>query len=461
MKKKIKIISVIAVVIIMVAYSIYAYLQPMAVETRTLQAEDSEITFTESGIVVHSGEKAVYPLAPGEIVSVLVKEGDMVTEGQVLAELATEVLDNQISQAASALEGYKAQSAGAETEHEVNVQNLKASRAGLVGQLKALSAQSGTTDQRALEQLLQRQSKEIYDQGLLDLEKNKELLDLGVISQSEFTGFEQLVQSYEANYLQSQIGATGGGDAYQGSRSALNAQIAAIDATLELDTLSNTKAYYEAMVASGEAAYEALRSQGNLYNITSPVGGVVNSVTIENTNMVSGMEPAFIVQGDGDVQVEVKVSTRDISTVAVGDQVRLILDQRTGDLELTGTISYIASNAVVEISPLGIEERKVMVYIDPENGEQLGAGYEVDTKFTVFSEGNKLVVPNSALYKIDGEDTVMVIKEGQAVEVAVTLGYELTGETIVEVGLAEGDRIIIDLDESDLKPGKNVTSSNE
>ena len=461
MKKKIKIISVIVVVLIMVAYGIYAYLQPMAVETKTVQAQDSAITFTESGVVVHSGEKAIYPLAPGEIFSVLVKEGDVVTQGQVLAELDTEVLDNQISQAASALEGYKAQLAGAETEHQVSVQNLKASRAGLVGQIRALNAQAGTTDQRALEQLLKDQSKAIYDQGLLDLEKNKALLELGIISQSELTAFEQLVQSYEANYLQSQIGASGGGDAYQGSKSALNAQIAAIDATLELDTLSTTKAYYQAMIDSGQAAYEALRSQGDLYNITSPVAGVVNSVTIENTNRVSGMEPAFIVQGDGDVQVEVKVSTRDISTVAVGDQVRLILDQRTGDVEVMGTISYIASNAVVEISPLGIEVRKVMVYIDPETTEQLGAGYELDTKFTVFSEGNKLVVPNSALYKVDGNDTLMVIKGGKALEVPVTLGYELTGETIVESGLAEGDQVITDLDASDLSPGKNVTSSNE
>ncbi len=461
MKKKIKIISVIAVVIIMVAYSIYTYLQPMAVETKTLEAEDSEITFTESGIVVHSGEKAIYPLAPGEIVSVLVKEGDMVTKDQVLAELDTEVLDNQISQAASALEAYKAQLAGAETEHEVGVQNLKASRAGLVGQLKALSAGSGTSDQRALEQLLKEQSKAIYDQGLIDLEKNRELLELGVISQSESTAFEQLVQSYEANYLQSQIGATGGNDVYQGSKSALNAQIEAIDATLKLDTLSTTKAYYKAMIDSTDAAYEALRSQGNLYNITSPISGVVNSVTIENTNMVTGMAPAFIVQGDGEAQIEVKVSTRDIGTVTVGDKVRLILDQRTGDLELVGTISYIASNAVVEISPLGIEERMVMVYIEPENDDNLGAGYEVDAKFTVFSEGNKLVIPNSALYKIDGQDTVMVIKSGKAVEVPVTLGYELTGESIVEAGLAEGDMVIIDLDASDLSPGKNATSSTE
>lgn len=461
MKKKIKIISVIAVIIIMVAYGVYAYLQPMAVETKTIKIEDSAITFTESGIVVHSGEKSIYPLVGGEVVKVLVKEGDLVSQGQVLAELDAQVVDNQISQAASALEGYKAQLASAETEHQVTVENLKGSRAGLVGQLKALSAQSGTADQRALEQLLVEQSKAIYDQGLIDLDKNKELLELGLIAESDYIAFEQLVHSYEANYLQSQIGASGGGDAYQGSRSALNAQIAAIDATLEIDTLSTTKAYYQAMVHSAEAAYEGLINQGALYNIATPIDGVVNSVTIENTNRVTGMEAAFIVQGLGTAQVEVKVSTRDISTVAVGDQVHLTLDQRTGDLDMIGTISYIASNAVVEMSPLGIEERKVMVYIEPENPELLGAGYELDAKFTVYSAKDQLVVPNSAIYKVDEKDTVMVLKAGKASEVGVTLGYELTGETIIEAGLSEGDMVIIDLDASGLSPGKKVMSSNE
>lgn len=461
MKKKIKIISVVAVVIIMVAYSVYTYLQPMAVETKILQVVDSEVTFTESGILVHSGEKTIYPLVAGQIKSILVKEGDRVTKGQVLAELDTELIDQQLAQAASTLEGYQAQMVAAETENEVSVQNLKGSRASLLGQLRALNAQSGTDDQRALEVLLEEQSKAVYEQGLLDLEKNQELLDLGVISQSDFIAFQQLVQSYEANYLQSQISATGGDDAYQGSKNALYAQIAAIDASLELDTLTATKAYYQALINGATAAYEAIEYQSELYNITSPISGVINSVTIENTNSVSGMEPAFIVQGQGLAQVEVKVSTRDISTLAVGDQVQLTLDQRTGDMDIMGSISYIASNAVVEISPLGIEERKVMVFIEPESTDMLGAGYEVDAKFTVFNKNDQLVVPNSAIYSVDQQDMVMIISGGKAKEVAVTLGYELTGQTIVEEGLSQGDVLIVDLDASGLSPGKKVISSNE
>ena len=461
MKKKIKIVSVVVMVVLMVIYGVYAYLQPMTVETETISAKDSAITFTESGIVVHSGEKIIFPLISGEIVSVLVKEGESVKKGQELATLNRDILDSQIKQALSLLEGYEAQLVGTVTEHEVGIQNLNASRAALVGQLSSLKAQLGSDEQKALEKIMEEQSKAIYDQGLLDLEKNRELFNSGIISESEFIMFEQLVGSYETNYLQSQISASNTNDTYQSSKNALNSQIYAIDTTLGLDTLSASIAYYQSLVDGAKASYEILINQSNYYSIKAPIDGVINSVTIENTNMVTGMEPAFIVQGTGDVVIEVKVSSRDIETVQVGDKVKLLLDQRSGDLELVGTVNYIASNAVVELSPLGIEERKVLVFIKPESSEKLRAGYELDTKFTVFSQTNKLIVPNSALYKVDEQDTVMVIRNGKATEIPVTLGYELTGETIVDDGLVEGEVVIVDLDASGLVPGKSVISSNE
>lgn len=55
----------------------------------------------------------------------------------------------------------------------------------------------------------------------------------------------------------------------------------------------------------------------------------------------------------------------------------------------------------------------------------------------------------------------MVNRNGVAKEVQVTLGYELTGETIVDEGLVEGDQIIVDLDAKGLKVGSRVSSSNE
>lgn len=461
MKKNVKITLIIVVTVLLVGYGIYGALQPMAVETKTLSYETSEITFTESGIVVNTGEKAVYPLTPGEVKSILVKEGDVVVAGQVLAEIDSALLDSQIDQAVMTLEGYKAQLAGAEKEHEVTTQTLRGNRSNLVAKGQTLRVQSGTAETRALEKLLEEQSKAIYEKGVADLEKNKTLLALGMISESAYADFEQLVKTYEANYLKNKVAASGGGNVYSESRAAINAQIAAIDTALAADTLTTTKRYYEAMIAGAKAAIKGLESQRATHRITAPVAGVINGVTIENTNRLSGLEPAFYLQGEGAVHIEAKVSTRDIDTIALGDEVRLTLDRRSGDLEIAGKITHIASSAIVDISPLGIEERKVMVYIEPESLEGLGAGYEVDVAFILLKESGQLVVPNSALYQVDGADTVMVIRSGKAVEVPVEKGYELTGETIINGGLSEGDQLITDLDADGLSPGKSVTSSNE
>lgn len=461
MKKRIKIISIIVVIVIMVAYSVYAYLQPMGVETKTMSVEDSEISFIESGAVVHSGEKNIFPLVPGQVVQILVKEGDRVKKGDVLAELDSSAIDLQVNQLVSTVAGYKAQLAGAEVEHQINIDTLKATKSNLYGQLQALNAQSGSQDQRELEQLLEEQSKTLYDRGIEDLAKNKELLDLGIISLSEYQSYESLVDSYEANYAQSKIGTVAGSDYYEGMRRSINAQIANINSTLEQDTLTTTKAYYQSVVEGTEASLEALKVQASYYDITASIEGVVNDIMIENVNMVTGMTPAFVIQGEGTSQIEVKVNTRDIEVITEDESVTLILDRRAGDIEMPGTITYIANSASVEISPLGLEERKVLVYIEPEDSNALGAGYDVDVKFTVFSGGDKLVVPNSALYKVDEKDMVMAIRGGKATEVPVTLGYELTGETIVDEGLKEGDQVIIDLDAKGLTVGKKVVSSNE
>ncbi len=459
MKKRIKIFSVLTIVVLMAAYTVYSALQPMAVETEVLSLKESEITFVESGVIVDMGERVIYPMVPGEVSTIEVKEGDRVSAGDILATLDSAGIDLQVEQATSVLEGYEAQMAAAQVEYDVTIANLKGTRSSLYGQLYALNAQAGTEEQRSLEVSLVEQSLALYEQALENLEKNKELLRIGVITDSEYEAVENLVAQYEVNYLQSQITQSGSDDVYQGNKRSLNGQIAAINAALDADTLSHTLAYYESMIDGAKAALKALEVQASYYEITSPIDGVVNSVSIEKLGSLTGMEEAFIIQGEGEKHVEVSVSTRDIGEVTIGDEVRLILDQRSGDETTLGHVDYIASNAVTEISPLGIEERKVPVFIQLEAPSGYGANYEVDVEFIVYSGGEQVAVPNSALYTVDGQDTVMVIRNGKATEQAVILGYELIGETIVQEGLEAGDELIVDLDAKGLSVGKRVTSS--
>lgn len=461
MKKRVKIIGAILIVVFLIIYGVVVALTPMSVETKTMVMGESELSFIEAGVVVNSGERIIYPMAAGEVSHIQVVEGDMVKDGDILASLDKSAIDLQVRQMETTVDGIKAQISSAEIEYANGIDTLKANRSNLIGQLKQLNAEAGSSTSRDLETLLVEQSKSIYERGVEDLEKQKELFALGYISEATFKDFESLVDSYEANYNSNKIAANAGTVSYSGMKDALNAQISSINATLERDTLTPMLAYYQALLEGALASMEGMKVQAAYYDITASIDGVVNEIMIENVNMVTGMTPAFIVQGQGDNKIEVKVNTRDIDAIHTGDQVKLILDRRTGDIEVGGMISHVSTSATVEISPLGLEERKVQVIVQPDEQDQFAAGYDVDVKFILFSESDQLVAPNSALYKVDGIDMLMVIREGKATEVEVDLGFELTGETIIEGGINQGDVVITDLDAKGLQVGKRVKSSNE
>ncbi len=233
MKKKFKIVGIVVVVLLLAAYSVYTYLQPLAVETKTLSVAESEVTFMETGIVVNSGKKYVYPLVPGEVMEISVSEGDSVKAGEVLAILDSTAVDIEIMQLEKSVEGYEAQLEGAEVEYQNNVDTLKATRSNLYGQLKALEAGEKSEGQLDLEEQLIEQSKETYERGLEDLAKYEKLYNEGYISESEFKDFKSLVDSFEANYSQSLVASESTEDYYDGMKSSLYAQIDSINKTLE------------------------------------------------------------------------------------------------------------------------------------------------------------------------------------------------------------------------------------
>jgi len=242
-------------------------------------------------------------------------------------------------------------------------------------------------------------------------------------------------------------------------RNALSGQINSIDQTLGRDMLTPTKQYYQSMIDSSEKNLEKIETQLEKYTIKAPFDGIISQVMIEDVNRVQGVEPLLLIIGEKDNIVEVTVNTRDVEAVNAGDRVMIKHHLRSGDVEIPGVITYVSENATIERSPLGIEERKVLVKVKPEANEYLKPGFEVEVKFTLFSDSNQLVVPSSAIYQVDGQDMVMVIRDGVAIEQKVTLGHELTGEQIVTEGIQDGDVVITDLDAKGLKPGNRVKKS--
>lgn len=466
MKKKVKIILIAIVVILSVIFAIYSYLKPLKIETKTLTLSHSEVSFVEAGVVKNNRIQNIYPLVGGEVLSINVEESDSVKSGDVLATLDSSALDFEIMKLENQIKGYEAQLANVKVENQANVDTLTANKNNLLSQLEALKAQTDVKGQLELQEMIVKQSKEILDRGLEDVEKYKILLDNGIISQSEFKDFKQVVSGYEVSYnenlvqLESLKNNSSNGDYYEAMKKSINAQISGINTNLSRNRTYANIDYYKALIEGTKVSIESLKSKKDKFNIITTIDGVVDEVKIDQVNSISGIEPAFVIQGNGNKEIEVMVNTRDIEEVKLNDKVVLVLDRRSGDIELEGEIIKIDDKATVEISPLGVEERKVLVTIEPEN-IYLNTGYDVDVKFIVYAATDKLVVPNSALYKKDEKDMVMIIRKGKTEEVEVVLGYELTGETIIEEGLVEGDKIITDLDAKGLSSGIKAITSNE
>ncbi len=467
MKKKVKLILIIAASVLLLAYLAYDYFQPMPVETQTLTAQDGAITFTETGVVVNKGEVSIYPMATGEIKAIKVEKGDTVKEGQVLAELDSTLVEFQREQLLKTIDAYTAQMNNVEVEYANTVDTMKANRSNLYSQLDALEAQASSEEQVTIQTSIVEQAKASWERSIEDLDKYQVLYDEGIISESELNELKTLVTNYESAYNQSLMqldsmeSGSADGDYLEAMKNSIYAQINGINRSLARDNTAESKAYFRAMIEVTKSQVDALDKQIGYYTLKSPIAGFVDEINIENTNLATSAIPAFVIQGDAQKEVEVLVNTRDISDVEIGDEVTLVMDRRSGDLEIIGTVTLVSDKATESISPLGVIERKVVVKVVPNDGEELDTGYSVDVRFTVYSASDRIIVPNSALYKVDGQDMALVIKGGKAVETAVELGYELTGKTIVESGLAEGDVLITDLDAKGLKAGGRVTSSNE
>jgi HlyD family secretion protein len=179
------------------------------------------------------------------------------------------------------------------------------------------------------------------------------------------------------------------------------------------------------------------------------------------TNMAAPASPLAEITtlGEG-VRVEVFVSTQDVYSISIGDTVELTLRQRGQDIVYPGTVVGIGDTAEVRYSALGVEERKVKITIEPDlrgfNETVLGDGFALDVKFILYEAPNKLIIPKTALFKDGGEDKVWVVRGGATHTVAVQTGMELRTEVVVEGGLNEGDFVVSDANNKDLREGIKI-----
>lgn len=472
MKKGIKWTLTSLTAIGIIAYFIYTSTKPLETELLKVKPQTVSQSFKEEGIVVPAVERSIYSEMNGKITALYVKEGQKLKKGEVIAQIDTTNLDNQLQQ----LQGQKTSLLGqgkmSDEQEALSKEEIKRQLGQLKGQLESLQGQEKQAVKTPSDAELKRQElamKETERQLELakdDYTKKEQLYNDGLIAKQELDAVQNKVDELENTLLQQEQGIKlieeqtkpqqGTDEYFSGLKKAIQTQIAVLEKELKRNTVGSRQ-YNQGLIDSVNAQMNELNNLKAKGQVRSPISGVVQKVHLEAGDLTTTQSPILTVTSSNDFEIEVYLLTEDVLYVKEGMKVMLIQKRRNGDYTFGGKVKGIASAAEEKMSALGLTEQRIKVTITPDKHMlELRPGYAIDASFTTLEQKNKLVVPKVCLFPVDNEDAVFVVKDGKAVIQKVEKGIETNDVVVIEKGLKAGDQVIKNPQEEGLEVGKKI-----
>lgn len=374
---------------------------------------EAQPVLTASGYVIALKQVDVSSKITGRVVSLDVREGDRVRQGQVIARLDDAEFNAQVSRASASVVAARAR-----------LSQLQAgSRPQEIGRAKA-EAERASADLKNAEIALRRTESLVKD---------------GVIPQ-------QSLDDARARYQMAQSTYNAMRESYELTQAGPRRE--------EVDVA-------KAQLQQAEAELSLAQAQLQNTVIRSPISGVVLNRYVEVGAMVTtgftsefGAKQALVSVADmNDLQVELDIAEADIAKVQLG-QPAVIVPDVYQDRSYQGTLEQIAAAANRQKASLQV---KVKV-LNPDEYLRSNMGVKV----TFYQKGAQapqsrgaVLVPKSALLEQGGRTTVFLVKEGKAVQQPVTVGRESGGFVEVLSGLEGGEQVVAD-GASALKDGDAV-----
>jgi len=262
-------------------------------------------TVAASGKIFPTTEVAISSDVSGEIVQLLVEEGDSVIAGQTLAKVNPDIYQSAVERGVATVNSAKAQSANA----KANVERNRALLVQAEAEITRIEAQINNT-------------KNIH-------ERNIQLKKDGIISDAEFELSLSNLNTLKANLKSAAANV-----------SSSQANIKASQETVKASEYS---------VKSNQASLSELRSNLKKTTLYAPTNGTVSSLSVEQgervvgTAQMAGTELMRIANLNA-MEVQVDVSENDVLRVALNDKVKISVDAYL-DRSFEGIVTHIASSA--------------------------------------------------------------------------------------------------------------------
>ena len=351
----------------------------MLVNTENLSKADIQEKLSLSGPVSGTQSQHVTSALHAKVKEILVKEGDKVTEGQLIAKLDTKDVEE-------ALEAAKTQVDLAKANKEDAQKNTKAEYA------KVQTA---------------------YNTALLDFQRKSSLLESGDISQSEYEQAESALKDAKASLGSFKV--SGG-----------NVQVSES---------------YDLQIKSAEEGLKKAQSAVDSAEIKAPISGTITRVNVEAgrfaDNLLDG-KPMFTVENLDQLELSISVSEYSIGKLSLGQKAIITADV-LGDEKLEGEVSSISPTG--EQKNGNTAERVIPIKIKIDGDKKgLLSGITAKADIVLSEAKNVFVVPLSAVITgEDGSSQMAFVEDGKIHIVAVKTGVE--SDVSVEVSPLKEDAV--------------------
>jgi HlyD family secretion protein len=370
------------------------------VQTAPVERSNLTITVSANGTVQPERSVNVSPKTSGILKQLLVKEGDAVEQGQILAYMDDSNLQGQMRQARGNL-------AAAEANRE---------------KISAGNRQEETAQAKAKLQ----DGQFVLRQAEADLQRNRSLSKAGAISRQAL-------------------------DVALTARDRAQAQVTQAQEALDLSTAGARPediAEAQAQVVAVQGAMQIIQANLNDIVIRAPFSGIVSRkfadpgafVTPTTAgSSVSSASSSSILSLASTNQIVASVAEANIAQIRLGLTAIIQVDAYTGK-SFTGKVSQIATQSVVMQNVTSFEV-KVSV-ADPQRF--LKSGMNVNVVFNAGELNNVLVVPTGAIVQQNNTRGVFVAKDkGDPVFVPLTIGATINDKTEVKSGLTGKESVLV------------------
>ncbi|WP_101698648.1 HlyD family secretion protein [Clostridium minihomine] len=340
---------------------------------KTAQSDDIVVW----GEVKYKDEYQINIDFPSKVTSVEVKEGDLVSKGQVLIGLTTSDYQADLKKLQTQVDSSKG------TLNQVDQEALKSEISVLKKQIgyKTTELQNGTKPElQLLQSSLTRATKEVND-AQKDVDKYQGLYDSGVISQAELEKYQDVlnVKQKAKSDVQENIAKT---------KRMLQEELDTLNSTLkykqtELNQQQNTtdSAQIDLKVLTDKMKKPYLSENNIVSNLDSGIVKEINVVTGASVGIQYAPQKVISLIDRGSIYVSAEVPEEFISRISVNSKVTII-PTANQEIKIKGTITQISNTAVEKDGA-----RIVKVQVKPDDsGNVLKPGFTADVKISRTSE---------------------------------------------------------------------------